>query len=160
MHFRLTLYGYWKAGMFEIPQQVIHETVDGETMIVRLDSGNYYSLNSTGGRAWALIGQGASGRQIAADFCAIYGLDNKTAEEQVEFFLGCLIKEGLIIGNGTSPDSEAASRPDCSHRLPDSFEPPHLNKYSDMQELLILDPIHDVSEAGWPNPKSEKEDNG
>jgi hypothetical protein len=33
-----------------------------------------------------------------------------------------------------------------------SFTPPLLHKYSDMQELLLLDPIHDVDEAGWPKP--------
>ena len=33
------------------------------------------------------------------------------------------------------------------------FEAPILNKYNDMQELLLLDPIHDVDEAGWPNTK-------
>ena len=26
-----------------------------------------------------------------------------------------------------------------------------LGKYTDMQELLLLDPVHEVDEAGWPN---------
>ena len=26
-----------------------------------------------------------------------------------------------------------------------------LNRYSDMQEFLLLDPIHDVGEKGWPH---------
>jgi hypothetical protein len=146
--------------MFEIPQQVIHETVGGETMIVRLDSGNYYSLNSTGGRVWALIEKGASGSQIAAEFAGLYGLDKKIAEAQTDLFLSSLIKEGLIFQNGSSPDAGAAHKPDGIRRLTGSFEPPLLNKYSDMQELLILDPIHDVSEAGWPNPKSDNGDGG
>jgi hypothetical protein len=30
-----------------------------------------------------------------------------------------------------------------------------LNVYSDMQDLLTLDPIHDVDAAGWPMPKNE-----
>ena len=30
---------------------------------------------------------------------------------------------------------------------------PVLEKYTDMQELLLLDPIHDVEEAGWPKAK-------
>jgi hypothetical protein len=28
---------------------------------------------------------------------------------------------------------------------------PVLNKYTDMQDLLLLDPIHEVDERGWPN---------
>ena len=31
-----------------------------------------------------------------------------------------------------------------------SFEAPILHKYTDMQDLLLLDPIHEVDEAGWP----------
>jgi hypothetical protein len=30
---------------------------------------------------------------------------------------------------------------------------PVLEKYTDMQELLLLDPIHDVEEAGWPKAR-------
>jgi hypothetical protein len=146
--------------MFEISQQVIHEKVGGETMIVRLDSGNYYSLNTTGGQVWAFIEQGVSESQIVAEFAGLYGLDKKIVEEQIEPFLKYLIVEELILPNGTSPDASAAYQSASIQRLTNSFEPPLLNKYSDMQELLILDPIHDVSDAGWPNPKSENEGNG
>jgi hypothetical protein len=31
------------------------------------------------------------------------------------------------------------------------FEKPGLQKYSDMQDLLLLDPIHEVDEMGWPH---------
>ena len=57
-------------------------------------------------------------------------------------------------------DAKAAFKSDSLQQLTDLFEPPLISKYSDMQELLILDPIHDVSDAGWPNPKSENESNG
>jgi hypothetical protein len=31
-----------------------------------------------------------------------------------------------------------------------------LNKYTDMQDLLLLDPIHEVDAAGWPSTKVEE----
>ncbi len=31
-----------------------------------------------------------------------------------------------------------------------AFAPPRLQRYTDMQDLLLLDPIHDVDEVGWP----------
>jgi hypothetical protein len=31
-----------------------------------------------------------------------------------------------------------------------------LHKYTDMEELLLLDPIHDVDETGWPNKSPER----
>jgi hypothetical protein len=146
--------------MFDISQQVIHETLDGETMIVRLDSGNYYSMNITGGQVWALIEQGASKNEIVSAFAGLYGLDKNIIEEQIEIFLKYLIVEELILPNGAAPEANAAHQSIGIQRLTDSFEAPLLSKYSDMQELLILDPIHDVSDAGWPNPKPENENNG
>ncbi len=32
------------------------------------------------------------------------------------------------------------------------YEEPKLGKHTDMQELLLLDPVHEVGETGWPNP--------
>ncbi len=34
------------------------------------------------------------------------------------------------------------------------FAPPELHKYTDFQELLLLDPIHEVDQSlGWPAPR-------
>ena len=33
------------------------------------------------------------------------------------------------------------------------FNAPVLNKYTDMQDLLLLDPIHEVDATGWPSIK-------
>jgi hypothetical protein len=40
------------------------------------------------------------------------------------------------------PENGAAAQP---------YQEPKLGKYTDMQELLLLDPVHEVDEAGWPN---------
>ena len=31
------------------------------------------------------------------------------------------------------------------------FVDPALEKYTDMQDFLLVDPIHEVSDAGWPH---------
>jgi hypothetical protein len=33
------------------------------------------------------------------------------------------------------------------------FMPPELEVFTDMKDLLLLDPIHAIGEAGWPNKK-------
>jgi hypothetical protein len=35
------------------------------------------------------------------------------------------------------------------------FVIPSLQAYRDMQDMLSLDPIHDVEAAGWPVPKMD-----
>lgn len=38
----------------------------------------------------------------------------------------------------------------AAHAGKKAFLAPQINKYEDMKELLLLDPIHDVSVGGWP----------
>ena len=44
--------------------KVTHETLDGEVVIINLDTGSYYSTNSAGATIWNLIDAGASIGQI------------------------------------------------------------------------------------------------
>ena len=45
---------------------------------------------------------------------------------------------------------------DCSDtqavevKFDQQYAAPKLATYSDLQDLLLLDPIHDVDETGWP----------
>jgi len=34
------------------------------------------------------------------------------------------------------------------------FQMPVVERYTDMADLLLLDPIHDVNAEGWPHPAS------
>ena len=47
-----------------------------------------------------------------------------------------------------SEESSAQLPPDFS--WPMQFEPPMFERYEEMKNLLILDPIHEVDEQGWP----------
>ena len=31
------------------------------------------------------------------------------------------------------------------------YVPPQIERFTDMQELLLLDPIHEVDDTGWPH---------
>jgi hypothetical protein len=74
----------------------------------------------------------------------------------VQDLLAQLQQENLIVpvdGTGAVDlDLEVPSH--NGHEKP-SFNLPLLHKYSDMQELLLLDPIHDVDDAGWPKPNPD-----
>ena len=42
---------------------VIHETLDGEVIVVNLDTGTYYSIPGTGAEIWTLVDQGRLARR-------------------------------------------------------------------------------------------------
>ncbi len=137
---------------------VIHETIDGETVLVNLDSGNYYSFDGVGVHVWNLIEADADQERIIEAIARRYTGERKTMERAIHYFMKELEQEALIVKDdkigrqkGTEAGTDAAWMAD--ERKP--FEVPVLNKYTDMQDLLLLDPIHDVDEAGWPSSKDD-----
>ena len=45
---------------------VVSETVDREVVMIHLDTGNYYSLRSTGASIWSRVDRGATVASITA----------------------------------------------------------------------------------------------
>jgi coenzyme PQQ synthesis protein D (PqqD) len=138
---------------------VTHETIDGEAVIINLDSGNYYSLVEVGSFIWSLIEKGASATDLQNSVIGTYQGNATDIDRGVQELLVQLEQENLIVPVDGAEGSDLAQlnevpAPNNGHEKP-SFNPPLLQKYSDMQELLLLDPIHDVDDAGWPKPNPD-----
>ena len=136
---------------------VTHETIDGEAVIINLDSGNYYSLVDVGSFIWDLVGKGASASEVQNLILQSYQGNATDIDRGVQELLAQLQQENLIVpfdGVGEAVDLASSVPSNNNHEKP-SFNPPLLHKYSDMQELLLLDPIHDVDETGWPKPNPD-----
>lgn len=127
---------------------VVYETVEGETIAVNLDTGTYYDLNVMGGYIFGLFEGGATGTDVVARLATTLDVDRATVDRAVESFIGLLAEERLIVPAGSRSGAPA---------LPEGIEPPAeyadpiLNKHVDMQELLLLDPVHEVGDTGWPS---------
>jgi len=138
---------------------VTHETIDGEAVIINLDSGNYYSLVEVGSFIWDLVGAGASADEVRNLILQKYQGSATDIDRGVQELLAQLQLEHLIVPvDGAEPLDLAQLNPELpSNTVQDKlpFNPPSLHKYSDMQELLLLDPIHDVDDAGWPKPNPD-----
>lgn len=136
---------------------VIHETLDGEVVIINLDSGTYYSLDATGAAIWECISPRANIERIAADLAAQYDAPPAEATAAVLDFCDELAREGLVVettpGDTAEPDAPGAEPPAAADERTAAFPVPALQKFTDMQELLLLDPVHEVAEAGWPHRK-------
>jgi Coenzyme PQQ synthesis protein D (PqqD) len=122
---------------------VIHETIDDEVVIINLDKGHYYSLDGCGARIWRGLVGGAPAAAIAA---ALEG-DGTEIDAGIQALAAELESEGLIVA--TAADPLAAP---LDGEPPIAYEPVELQRYSDMEELLLLDPIHEVDQQGWPHP--------
>jgi len=135
---------------------VLHQTIDGEVVIVSLDTGNYYSLMKSGADLWMAVEHAASIPEIIGALARKYQAAPDVLERSATNLLEELEREGLIEACdgecGPEPISPAAE--EIPSTQPAAFEPPILEKYEDMQDLILLDPVHEVDEEkGWPYAK-------
>ena len=134
---------------------VTHETIDGEAVIINLDSGHYYSLVDVGSFIWGLVDKGASASELQNLVLQSYQGTAMDVDRGVQELLDQLQEENLIVPVDGPGALDLDLEPSSNGREKPSFNPPSLHKYSDMQELLLLDPIHDVDDAGWPKPNPD-----
>lgn len=132
--------------------EVVADVIDGEAVIMNLKTGRYFNSEGTGSECWDALASGLTVDQIVDQLAAKYAADRATIVSAVESFVQDLVAHDLV-APGDAPPPVVAAR--ASSALPAPFHAPVLNVYSDMQDLLLLDPIHDVDVAGWPMPKSE-----
>jgi hypothetical protein len=130
---------------------VINETIAGEAVMIDLNTGTYYSLDAVGAEIWDEISRGASLEQIVSQLEARYDAPADAIEGAVRRLADELERENLIVGaNGDAP---AGWTPSAAVDARKPFEEPTLQKFTDMQDLVLLDPVHEVDERGWPHQK-------
>jgi len=134
--------------------QVVHETIEGEVVIINLDDGNYYSLDKVGADIWGFVESGATVSEIAEATTYRYEGSRAVMETAVNQLIAELQQEELIILDTAKEHESIMAQVETDPEIERlSFEAPILHKYTDMQDLLLLDPIHEVDEAGWPSVK-------
>ena len=129
---------------------VIHQLFDREVVIVDLRNGSYYSLSESGGTAWLAFGSGgASVDDVASLLAAVYAIPPDVAARDLHSFITELTTRDLIVAcpsGGLAVDTAHVAAATAA------YSPPELRSYNDLQELFLLDPVHEVDPAaGWPN---------
>jgi hypothetical protein len=127
---------------------VVFEAFDEEIVLVNLDTGNYYSVRGSGPEIWLALARGESAEQVTRSLQTRYAGDPETIHASVTAFADELVAAKLLVADGEASAAVALAPVSAGDRPP--FVAPALETYSDMQDLLLLDPIHDVDQAGWP----------
>ena len=130
------------------PDKVVHETIEGEAILIHLDNGYYYSLDGTGAEIWGLLAESRSVEETGEALARAYDSDEVAAE--VRRIADELVAENLLEPTDLAP---AVALNGDGRVEPRAFTAPVLKKYEDMQDFLLVDPIHETSDAGWPETK-------
>ena len=126
--------------------RIVHETLDNETIIIDFDTGTYYSLQDTGHWVWHLLERTLAVEEIIDQITTCFTGEQEEMDAAVRQFVGKLAQAELIVET-TVPLSLTEPLFFAHQGL---FTPPLLEEHSDIQDLLLLDPIHEVSKQGWP----------
>jgi hypothetical protein len=71
--------------------------VDGESVIVNVETSYYYGLNRSGTLVWtALADRALSAEELAGELAAAFGIDRARARDDVDALLAELTRENLV----------------------------------------------------------------
>jgi hypothetical protein len=120
---------------------VAAEEVDGEVIAINLATGVYFSM--TGWSAWAW-NELAAGVAPSALVGVLTDQQVPDASGVVEAFVESLRGDELLV-----PGPAASRPPAAPPSIP--FTGLAVERYTDMEDLILLDPVHDVdTSGGWP----------
>lgn len=140
-----------------IIEAVSHERLDDEVIAIDLETGAYFAFDGPAADCWTIAVAGGSVDDIVVALTARYDVSSDTAAADAASFLESLVESGIarVEPEGSSPNAQPAFA-DFATRLP--YTTPVVDRYEDLATLLLIDPIHEVDDAGWPLPAPEIQD--
>jgi len=133
------------------PTDVSAKVLDGEAVMINLSTGVYFSAAGSGALAWALLQAGHDRAGIARGVAERFGVSVDQVDADLGPFLDDLVARDLAVV-GTPSGAPAA----VEAEIPDGpYAPPVLEAYTDMADLLALDPpMPGLSDIPWSGPDS------
>ena len=129
---------------------IVCEIFDNEVVAVNLDIGIYYSITGWSAKVWQMIQRGLSIEKMSHLLAQYCNEDLAIINENLIRFTQDLLARNLIIsGDSTNEPPSTEILFEKLDKMPDLF----LEEFSDMQDILLLDPVHDVDDSGWPSAK-------
>lgn len=96
---------------------------------------------------WPALVAGSTVADLTAAAARTWSREPGDVEAGIASFLDELSADDVIV----AVDEPADTGPAEIAALADAYEPPVVVRYTNMSDLLLLDPIHDVDEQGWPS---------
>jgi hypothetical protein len=131
------------------------ERLDGETIAINFDTGQYFSMRGPASDVVWFIERGVD----RSDWMGILGdtFDSLPQAAVLQGQLDAFIQELLEAGIVDDVDSDGPAN--VVTALPDDYERgiwerPLLSAHEDLVDLLVIDPIHEAGDDGWPSART------
>ncbi len=124
------------------------KTVEGETVLINLATGVYYSIAGAGAVAFARLSAGEDPADVAADLARLYETDAATVAADLERFVASLLEETILVEGEPRSPADLETPPASG-----AYAAPELEVYTDMGDLLALDPpMPGLQDIPWEAP--------
>jgi len=127
-----------------VNQRVVAEEFDGEIVLIDVEKGLYFSLQGAAIDLWRSFATARPADTVIAHFAKhMADADRDALDQTISRMQGHeLLVAGEASAGAASPLPEVTSV---------TFVTPALEVYSDLAELIAIDPVHEVdASAGWP----------
>lgn len=126
------------------PTAASFEDFGDEIVVIHNDSGVFYSIKGRAIAIWRALAGGVDEVAVEAQLRAI----SPEEADAVKQMLAELSSRDILVRVA----EPAADLPDLAAS---PLGPARFESFSDFDDLIRLDPIHDVDERGWPHRKAE-----
>ncbi len=79
-----------------IPDEVVYEVLDGEAIVLNLESGVYYTLNETGTRIWQLLSEHGRVDAVKSAMLEEFETTAEAVEADISKLIDDLREQGLL----------------------------------------------------------------
>lgn len=131
---------------------VAMQIIDGEAILIHFERGFYFNARGFGCEILRHLERGFELTDVVDLLTRRSGATRSAVLDAVTRYLALLATEDLIVREAAdvAPIEDSSTEPVV-------FDEPELVKHTDLEELLLIDPIHDVDAAGWPPPATPTE---
>lgn len=131
---------------------VVFEEYPDETVIADLKRGYYFTLNRTAADVFGALMTAPNLATAERWLAGLYQADAAAIASAVEKFCELLEREAIVVRTAADDTGEHLPVPLTLRASDAGFGTPELVKYADVEDLLKLDPVHEVQhESGWPS---------
>jgi hypothetical protein len=128
---------------------LISQQFDSEVVLANYQNGVYYNLDGSAAQIWLGLKVNRTVEEIGRALAAATGGDVTSITQQVQAFVDSMLAEGLI-ANGAADARSETSIENWTPVLSGAFVAPEFQRFDNLRELLLMDPVHDAGEEGWP----------
>jgi len=129
-------------------QNFAFEVFADEIVVLNVTDGTYFAFGGWAVETWPALVNRQPAQSIVNAMAERYGVAAGPIGAELDDFTAKLRQENILL------DAQPVDEDIALETLPaaSGFQPISFEKHADMQDLLTLDPIHDVDpQKGWPS---------